>query len=114
MALSSTEAEYIALTSTIQEGIWLQQLAREINYPLLPTTIYCDNQSAKLLATSSGFKDRTKHIDIRHHFIREKIQNNIVKVNYINTNENLADVLTKAVTKEKLEYCAIGMGLKCA
>lgn len=112
VALSSTEAEYMALAATVQEAIWLKQLCGELGIVLqhdqLP--IYCDNQSAIKLAESAGFRPRTKHIDIRYHFLREQVERKNVMVKFVDTNKNIADVLTKPVTKEKLDYCSRNMG----
>lgn len=112
MALSSTEAEYIALVATIQEGTWLTQLTDELNIGLIePMLVYCDNQSTIKLAESEAYRKRTKHIDIKFQYIREKVMKKQVQINFVGTEKNIADALTKAVTKNKLNYCAQQMGL---
>lgn len=112
VALSSTEAEYIALSSTVREIIWTIQLAKEIGESSLePITIFCDNQSAIQLASSDGYRQRTKHVDIRHHHIRDQIKNGIIKLEHVSTEMQTADSLTKAVTGEKTAFCAREMGL---
>lgn len=112
VALSSTEAEYIALSSTVREVIWIRQLANELNRDLIgPTKILCDNQSAIKLAKCDAYRPRTKHIDIRYHHIREKIEDKSIMVDFISTKIMTADALTKAVTKEKHLLCAEQMGL---
>lgn len=73
--------------------------------------LLCDNQSAISLAESDGYRQRTKHIDIRHHYLREKVENGSVVIDYIPTNEMAADNLTKAVPKEKHDFCSRAMGL---
>lgn len=113
VALSSTEAEYMSMASCIQESIWLKQFGSELDNSLHKSVqIYCDNQSAIDLATSDGYRQRTKHIDIRHHFIREKLENGTVTVEYISTDQMAADNLTKAVPKEKHNFCVKKMGLR--
>lgn len=112
VALSSTEAEYIALSSAIQEAMWLRQLALEVTKNVPEITMNCDNQSAIKLALLEGYRPRTKHIDIRHHFVREKIADRTVKLAYVSTKINIADVLTKAVTSEKLNSCSIAAGVR--
>lgn len=113
IALSSTEAEYMALAAAAQEVIWIQQLCQEIKLEINgPTTIFVDNSSAIKLAKSDGYRKRTKHIDLKYHFIREKIGNGIMDVKYCKTELMVADSLTKAVSKEKTIFCANGMGLK--
>ena len=112
VALSSTEAEYMALSSTIQEAVWLAQLSNELGSPLKPITVYCDNRSTIELSKKDGYKPRTKHIDIRYHYVRDLIKQGLINVEFLSTNKMVADSLTKAVTKEKTEYCANLMGLK--
>lgn len=113
VALSSTEAEYIALSTITREILWLKQLQVEIDQNAEALTkIYCDNQSAIKLAEIDAYRPRTKHIDIRFHHIRENIESKIIAVEFIPTHEMVADSLTKPVTKEKSFYCADQMGLK--
>ncbi|TFY53549.1 hypothetical protein EVJ58_g9390 [Rhodofomes roseus] len=77
----------------------------------LATLILVDNQSAMALAKNATFHDRTKHIAVRYHFIREKIDDGEVRVEYVPTGDQVADVLTKALAREKHERFATGMGL---
>ncbi|KAG5674318.1 hypothetical protein PVAND_004295 [Polypedilum vanderplanki] len=113
VALSSTEAEYIALAGAVQEAIWLRQLSIELQ--IIPNDVTmivrCDNQSTIKLALCNGYRPRTKHIDLRYHFLRDEIEKGIVNVQFIGTEENVADALTKAVSRQKLELCATNMGL---
>lgn len=111
VALSSTEAEYIALSSTVRELIWIAQLLKEIAGLKLCASIQCDNQSAIDLASSEAYRPRTKHIDIRHHHIRDHINHGLIELSYVKTEKQVADSLTKAVTSEKTAFCANGMGL---
>lgn len=114
VALSSTEAEYMALSLACQEVVWLRQLEAEaLGYALKsPTIILCDNHSALNLANTDAYRVRTKHIDIRHNFIRDKIYNGDVKINSIDTTAMVADNnLTKSLHKYKQRFCANGMGL---
>lgn len=112
VALSSTEAEYVALAEAVQESIWLAQLCKELGVKMTPVVINCDNQSAIKLAESTGYRPRTKHIDIKYHFLRYHVEQKNIKVEFVPTEENVADVLTKAVTGEKLVHCSTRMGLK--
>lgn len=112
VALSSTEAEYMAMSSAIQEAVWIKQLAGELDSNLRkPITLYCDNQSALRLAELDAYRPRTKHIDIRFHFVREMVLNHKVKIEFIASERNVADSLTKPVTKDKFNFCANEMGL---
>ena len=102
VALLTTEAEYLALTEAIKEAIWIAQLFEQLNIPLsLPIPVYEDNNSCILLAEHPVFHQRTKHIDIRYHFIREHIILNKVKLCQIDTNYQIADMLTKGLNKVK-------------
>lgn len=113
VALSTTEAEYMSLSACVQEALWLKQL-QESFWPQLKNEamiIYSDNQSSIKISSSDGFNSRTKHIDIRHHFVRDKVLGGDIEVRYVRTDEMVADVLTKATTYTKLAYCSMGMGL---
>ncbi|KAK9754423.1 Reverse transcriptase (RNA-dependent DNA polymerase) [Popillia japonica] len=97
----------------IRERMWLKQLAQNLDtsFKTKPTTIVCDNQSAINLAQSDGYRAIAKHIDVRHHFIRERVEDHAINIIYVPTQEMVADSLTKAVHKGKAQFCAIGMGL---
>lgn len=112
VALSSAEAEYIALSSATREVIWTIQLLDELNErPSKPVTIWCDNTSALDLASSEAYRPRTKHIDIRFHHLRDQIVKGVIQPMHVVTEKQVADSLTKAVTGEKTKFCATGMGL---
>lgn len=112
VALSSTEAEYMAMSSAICEIIWMQQLASELDKNFkVGTTLLCDNESAQKLSLSDAYRPRTKHIDIRYHHMRQKIEDGVINIEHVATTDNVADALTKAVSKDKVLYCAKGMGL---
>ena len=103
VALSSCEAEYMALTHTTQELLFLAMLCRDFNINNKhPMTIRGDNQGSLDMVRNPVSNDRSKHIDIKHHFIRDNYSNGIIDVKYVPTGENLADLFTKAVTKQKL------------
>lgn len=113
VALSSTEAEYMALSAATQEAMWLRQLNDEI-FPAeneVAITLFCDNRSAIFLASNDVYKTRSKHIDIRHHFVRQKVADGKIKLQSISTENMTADVLTKAVPAIKQNYCSTKMGL---
>lgn len=111
IALSSTEAEYIALSSCAREIIWLRQLADELNPHKKAINIYVDNTSTIQLAEEEAYRPRSKHIDIRYHHTRQLIEKKFIKLKYCETAHNVADVLTKAVPKEKTVFCSRNMGL---
>lgn len=98
VALSSCEAEYIALTQATKEAVWLRLLLAEFGVPdAAPTRILADNQGAMALAKNPGFHTRTKHIDIQYHFVRQEIGRKRVELEFVGSEDMLADCLTKAL-----------------
>lgn len=112
-ALSSTEAEYLSLSGATQEAVWLRSFCIELEIQeSKPVTIFCDNKGAIDLGKNARFSPRTKHIDVRHHFIKEKIEHKIIQVMFTPSTEMIADPLTKATTASKLEDFQEKVGLK--
>eukprot|EP00252_Welwitschia_mirabilis_P025929 TRINITY_DN8284_c0_g2_i1.p1 TRINITY_DN8284_c0_g2~~TRINITY_DN8284_c0_g2_i1.p1 ORF type:complete len:122 (-),score=23.98 TRINITY_DN8284_c0_g2_i1:45-386(-) len=111
MALSTTEAEYIAMTEATKEMIWLRRLLDWFELKQHQYVIYCDSQSAIHLAKNVAYHAWTKHIDVRYHFIREALEEKKLDVHKIHTQANLADFLTKAVTGDKHQWCCHGIHL---
>ena len=92
----------MAATAATKEAVWLRKLFDELDtVSSRPTMLLIDNQSAMALAKNAMFHDRTKHIAIRHHFIREKLDSGEIAVDYVPTSDQTADVLTKGLTREK-------------
>lgn len=112
VALSSCEAEYVAATTVACQGVWLCRLMEDlIRKEYSSTTIFIDNKSAIQLCKNPVFHDRSKHIEVRFHFIRECIEAGKIFVDYVSTGEQLADILTKSLGRTRfLELRAkIGM-----
>ncbi|XP_042059649.1 uncharacterized mitochondrial protein AtMg00810-like [Salvia splendens] len=104
VALSSCEAEYVAASMAVQEYVWLKRLVQEIFYDLKnPVLIRCDNESAIKLAKNPVFHARTKHIEVHHHFVREKVLNQEIGLQKIRSEDQVADIFTKALGRAKLE-----------
>jgi hypothetical protein len=103
---STTEAEYIALSTACQEAVWLRRSLSDIHglKQDVPSTIFEDNQGAIELSKNPKFHNRTKHIDVSFHFIREQVNRNIVCVQYCRTENMLADVMTKVLPKAKVSF----------
>jgi hypothetical protein len=112
VALSTTEAEYMAVTHATKEAVWLSRLLHEIDgKDHTPMLLNVDNQSCIALAKNPVHHARTKHIDVQHHFIREMVETGAVRVEYCPTKEMTADVLTKPVPKEKHNWCTSQLGV---
>ena len=102
IALSSTEAKYVAVTSATQEALWLKSLLDEIGYPQGCVTIYEDNEACINLSKNPQEFKRTRHIQVKYHFIRSHVKSNSVKLVYVSTKDQLADFLTKGVSGARL------------
>ncbi|WMV21787.1 hypothetical protein MTR67_015172 [Solanum verrucosum] len=95
---SSAEAEYRSLAALTAEVVWVTNLFHELGVKLIgPANIYCDSKAAIQIAANPVFHERTKHIEIDCHFIRERIQKGLIKTSYIHTKDQQADLLTKAL-----------------
>ena len=106
VSLSSTKAEYKALCNATCEVVWLRRILEDIgNKQMKPIVLKCDNQSSIKLAHNSIYHARTKHIEIQHHFVREKIQSKEIDLSYCNTTDNVVDIFTKPLGKMNFEEC---------
>lgn len=110
VALSSTEAEYIALCSASKEAVFLRRFLFEVSGLLDIVVLSGDSQSAQNIALNPIHHGRTKHIDTKYHFIREKISDNTIKLNFMPTTHLLADVFTKPLQKVKFKRCLSSLG----
>jgi hypothetical protein len=112
VALSSAEAEYMAASQASCEALWLRKMLIGLfGVQLRPTVIYCDNQSCIKLSENPVFHDRSKHIEIRYHFIRDYVQRGAVELQYISTEEQVADILTKALNMGKFVFFRDKLGV---
>ena len=115
VSLSTTESEYVAASHATKEALWLRSLIGEVFAPLAePTTIFSDNQSAIALSKDHQYHARTKHIDIRFHFIRWVVENGQIRLIYCPTDDMVADTLTKALPSPKVKHFAVELGLRAA
>lgn len=111
VALSTCEAEYMALSAAVQEALWWKRLRATFDIDEA-VKINCDNQSTIAVAKNGGYYPRTKHIDIRYCFIRDAVQRGDVDIVYISTDKQLADCLTKSLPKPKIELQRAAMGIQ--
>ena len=105
VAFSTTEAEYIAVAEAIKEAIWLKGMLKELSIDQRSIMINCDSQSAICLSKNQTHHEKTKHINIKMHFIRLEVLRATVKLQKIHTDKNIADMLTKPVTTAKFKLC---------
>jgi len=104
VALSTMESEYMALAAATQESLWLRMMLEEMGSTVIsPIIIHEDNKACQMFADHSGNFARTKHIDYRYHFVRERVHKGDIRVDYIKTDNQVADVLTKALNRPKFQ-----------
>jgi hypothetical protein len=108
ITLPSTKVKHKATIEATKDAIWIKQLLQDIGQvQLAPTIFNCDhNQSCIALSHDHKFHARIKHIEIQYHYICEIIKKGMVKFQYCNTNENIVDIFTKSLTKNKHQDCA--------
>lgn len=111
VALSTAEAEFIAATEACKEMLWMKQFLSELGFKQTKYVLFCDNQSAIHLAKNSTFHARSKHIDVRYHWIRDTLNNELLELEKIHTDDNGSDMLTKGLPREKLEVCRLIAGM---
>jgi len=112
VATSTTEAEYVACSEATRKARCLIQLHKDVTSELVIPPIYCDNNGALKNIRSGVSSAKTKHIDIRFHDSRELHAQGIVKFDYVSTDENLADIMTKALAPERHQRLVANMGLR--
>lgn len=111
VAASTSEAEYMAASSVVKEVLWLRVLLGELGYPYKTITISCDNQGAIKLLKNPIASQRSKHIDIMHHFVRERVARGEVAFQYCDTTRMVADIMTKPLPVSKFVFCRDHMGI---
>uniref|UniRef100_A0A2N9GMY7 Integrase catalytic domain-containing protein n=1 Tax=Fagus sylvatica TaxID=28930 RepID=A0A2N9GMY7_FAGSY len=105
VAMSTTEAEYMAVAEAAKEALWLKGLVKELGLNQGGVQMHCDSQSVIYLAKNQVYHARTKHIDVRFHKIRELIVTGDIVLEKVHTSENAANMLTKPVTTAKFKHC---------
>jgi len=112
VASSTQEAEYMAAASAVKEALWLRKLMIAFGRPVRCVEMYSDNQAAITLLQSSGDSARAKHIDIAHHFAKERVLMGDVIFKYLSTTEMVADGLTKPLSRVPFDNFKDMLGLK--
>mgnify|MGYP007088618586 FL=1 len=111
VSLSTAEAEYISASSCCAQLLWMKQMMEEYGLEQGVLTVYCDNTSAINISKNPVQHSKTKHIQVRHHFIRELVEEKKVSLEYISTEKQLADILTKSLDATRFESLRSALGL---
>nr|GEV59767.1 hypothetical protein [Tanacetum cinerariifolium] len=111
-AISSTKAEYIALSSCCAQVLWMRSQLTDYGLGFNKIPMYYDNKSAIALCCNNVQHSLSKHIDIRFHFIKEQVENRVVELYFVNTEYQLADIFTKALCKERNEFLINKLGMR--
>ncbi|GKA33141.1 retrovirus-related pol polyprotein from transposon TNT 1-94 [Tanacetum coccineum] len=111
-AISTTEAEYIAMSGCCAQILWMRSQLTDYGFVFNKIPLYCDNRSAIALCCNNVQHSRSKHIDIRHHFIREQVEKGVVELYFVTTDYQLADIFTKALPRERFEFLLPRLGMK--
>ena len=111
ISLSTAEAEYIAAGSCCTQLLWMKQMMIDYGFDLKTLTIFCDNTSAINISKNPVQHSRTKHIDIRHHFIRELVENDVVILEHVETSKQIADIFTKALDAVRFSSLRKSLGV---
>ncbi|GJR99331.1 retrovirus-related pol polyprotein from transposon TNT 1-94 [Tanacetum coccineum] len=111
-AISTIEAEYIAMSGCCAQILWMRSQLTDYGFVFNKIPLYCDNRSAIALCCNNVQHSRSKHIDIRHHFIREQVEKGVVELYFMTTDYQLADIFTKALSRERFEFLLPRLGMK--
>ena len=107
------DAEYIAGTEAAKEAVWIRSFINDLRIPglFIDTVPYIDNNSASKLTRNSEFHSRSKHIDVKHHFVREKVEEEVINTQRVDTKDNVADIFTKTLARPTHEGAVNQMNL---
>ncbi|GJT75858.1 retrovirus-related pol polyprotein from transposon TNT 1-94 [Tanacetum coccineum] len=111
-AISSTKAEYIALSGCCAQILWMRSQLTDYGFGFNKIPMYCDNKSVIALCCNNVQHSRSKHIDIRFHFIKEHVENGVIELYFVNTEYQLADIFTKALGRNRIEFLINKLGMR--
>ncbi|GJY18689.1 copia protein [Tanacetum coccineum] len=106
------KAEYIAMSGCCAQILWMRSQLTDYGFAFNKIPLYCDNRSAIALCCNNVQHSQSKHIDIRHHFIREQVEKGVVELYFVTTDYQLADIFTKALPRERFEFLLPRLGMK--
>ena len=110
VSLSTAESEYIVAGSCCAQLLWMKQTLKDYGIHLKQVALYCDNESAIKIANNPVQHSKTKHIEIRHHFLRDHVTKEDIDIIHVNTEEQLADIFTKPLDEKR--FCKLRCELK--
>ncbi|GKF57346.1 hypothetical protein Tco_0170883 [Tanacetum coccineum] len=110
--ISSTEAEYIALSRCCAQILWMRSQLTDYGFQFNKIPLYCDNNSAIALCCNNVQHSRAKYIDVRYHFIKEQVENEIVELYFIRTEYQLADIFTKPLPQDRFNFLIEKLGMR--
>ncbi|GJY89020.1 hypothetical protein Tco_0503648 [Tanacetum coccineum] len=112
-AMSSVEAEYVALSASCAQVMWMRTQLQDYGFNYNKIPLYCDSQSAIAISCNPVQHSRTKHIHTRYHFIKEQVENGIIELYFVRTEYQLADMFTKALPEDRFKYLVRRIGMRC-
>nr|GEU90126.1 copia protein [Tanacetum cinerariifolium] len=111
LAISTTEAEYVSVKKACQQALWMKQALVDYGVRLYDILIMCDNKGAIDLSKNPVQHLRTKHIEIRHHFLRDNVQKGNITIEKFSSKDNIADILSKPLKRKPFNYLRLGLGM---
>ncbi|GJR76624.1 copia protein [Tanacetum coccineum] len=111
LAISTTEAEYVSAGKACQQALWMKQALIDYDINLDNISVLCDNKGAIDLSKNPVLHSRTKHIEIRHYFLRDNVQKGSISNKKVSSEDNIADILTKSLKREPFNLLRLGLGL---
>ncbi|GJW03526.1 hypothetical protein Tco_1562382 [Tanacetum coccineum] len=111
LAISTTEAEYVSAGKACQQALWMKQALIDYDVRLDDVPVMCDNKGAIDLSKNPVQPSRTKHIELRHHFLRDNVQKGHISIKKVSSVDNIADILSKPLKRESFNYLRLGLGM---
>ncbi|GKB38552.1 hypothetical protein Tco_0883494 [Tanacetum coccineum] len=111
LAISTIEAEYVSAEKACQQALWMKQALIDYDVLLDDVPIMCDNKGAIDLSKNTVQHSRTKHIEIRHHFLHDNVQKGHISIEKVSSFDNITDILTKPLKRESFNYLCLGLGM---
>nr|GEU74753.1 retrovirus-related Pol polyprotein from transposon TNT 1-94 [Tanacetum cinerariifolium] len=111
--MSSAEAEYVALSASCAQGMWMRTQLKDYGFNYNKILLYCDSHSAIAISCNPVQHSRTKHIHTRYHFIKEQVENGIIELYFVRNEYQLADMFTKALPEDRFKYLIRRIGMRC-